>query len=262
MYNDLWKFTIDPACTTSCALSLPVAAFTAPNHVCPGTCTDFTNTSMNSTSYQWIFQGAVPATSTDADPTNICYSTPGSYDVTLIATNAAGNDTLQLNNYMVVYPTPPPQGITQSGDTLFANAGAQSYQWYQDGNIKPGATQYFYVAQSSGSFNVVATDANGCEVEAVIFDVLADINQLEVGNLQLAIFPNPAKDLITIHSESFIINSVIVYNSLGEMLITILPDKDLAGKEMNIDLSSVSPGIYLAEIFVGEQTRRITFIRE
>ena len=44
------------------------------------------------------------------------------------------------------------------------------YQWYYDGILIPGATDYFYIAPQSGNYNVVATDANDCEVEAVIFD--------------------------------------------------------------------------------------------
>ena len=32
------------------------------------------------------------------------YNTPGSFDVTLIATNSSGSDTLTLNNYILVYP--------------------------------------------------------------------------------------------------------------------------------------------------------------
>jgi hypothetical protein len=65
--------------------------------------------------------------------------------------------------YITVYPFPPAQGILQSGDTLYANAGAVTYQWYFNNNLIPGATNYFYVAPASGDYNVVATDGNGCE---------------------------------------------------------------------------------------------------
>ena len=65
---------------------------------------------------------------------------------------------------MTVYPYPAPQGIMQNGDTLFANQGAVSYQWYHDGVIIPGATDYFYIASEGGDYNIVATDANNCEI--------------------------------------------------------------------------------------------------
>src|SRR6185369_199045 len=101
------------------------------------------------------------------NPTQICYNTPGTYPVSLIAWNSADTDTITLNNYITVYPYPAPQGISQSGDTLIANAGAVSYQWYHNGLPVAGATNYFYIATEGGDYNIVATDANGCEVEAV-----------------------------------------------------------------------------------------------
>src|SRR6185295_8944256 len=163
---------------------------TPDNHICPGTCTDFTNLSQNAVTYQWTFTGATPATSTDTDPSTVCYNTPGSYSVQLIATNAITSDTLTLNNFITVYPYPPAQGILQSGDTLFANQGSVSYQWYFSGALIPGATDYFYVATQSGDYNVVCTDGNGCEVEAVIFDVISKVQSLvEQGN-PIRVFPN------------------------------------------------------------------------
>src|SRR4030095_12787801 len=104
-----------------------------------------TNLSTNAISFQWSFPGSSTPVSTDVNPANICYNTPGSYPVTLIADNGTTTDTLTLNNYITVYPFPPPQGIMQSGDTLFANPGATSYQWYHAGNLIPGATDYYYV---------------------------------------------------------------------------------------------------------------------
>ena len=98
-----------------CAGAMPVAIFSAPNHICPGTCTDFMNLSSNGLAYQWFFPGAIPATSNDVNPVNICYNFPGSYGVTLIASNALGTDTLFMNNFITVYPHPPPQGILQNG---------------------------------------------------------------------------------------------------------------------------------------------------
>ena len=149
----LGEFVCDYWIVKFCDSTQSLSLFTAPAVLCPGTCTDFTNLSLNATSYQWSFPGATPDTSTAVNPTNICYTNSGSYDVQLIATNANGSDTLLLTNYITVYPSPPPQSITQNGDTLFAIAGAGIYHWYLNGNIISGATDYFYVATSSGDYN-------------------------------------------------------------------------------------------------------------
>ncbi|MEO8086381.1 MAG: T9SS type A sorting domain-containing protein, partial [Bacteroidota bacterium] len=175
----------------------------------------------------WSFQGGLPATSTDANPSTICYNTPGNYDVQLIVSNATTSDTLFLPNYITVYPTPLPQGIIQSGDTLFANSGSAGYQWFFNGNMINGGTNYFYVALTSGDYNVVATDANGCEVEAAVFDVVAS-SQSSIYNFQFTISPNPVVDKFTIHSRwlsgsQFTIGAAIdisIYNIVGEKVFS------------------------------------------
>jgi PKD repeat protein len=258
-YNDIWMYTIDPSCAP-CS-STPQALFSAPNQICPGTCTDFTNASVNSNSFQWIFPGGNPGISTDVNPTNICYNTPGSYDVTLIAINGASSDTSTLIDYITVFPAPPPQGILQSGDTLSANQGAVSYQWYSNGNLIPGATEYFYVATESGNFNVVATDSNGCEVEAVIFDVVAGLSQFSVGNGQLAIFPNPVIDNLEIRNLTEGKNlSIIIYNNIAEKVFESKAEK--VTTNLSIDVSSLTAGIYYLEVYDGKISAKIVFTKK
>jgi len=239
----------------------PNAAFIAPNHICPGTCTDFVNNSTNATSFIWSFPGGSPPVSTDMNPVNICYNTPGQYDVSLIASNVNGSDTLSLNNFITVYPYPSPQGIMQSGDTLFANAGAQSYQWYFDGNIIPGATNYFYVAPTSGNYNVVATDNNGCEVEAAIFDVIAEI-KLPVGSSQLAVFPNPVSELLTISGYSETVVKISIYNMLGEKVMEVTAEPIADSKGWQADVSKLSNGIYWLSISGNKSVTRIPFTKQ
>ncbi|MCX6275182.1 MAG: T9SS type A sorting domain-containing protein [Bacteroidetes bacterium] len=262
--NDLWKFVIDPSCAF--CNSLPSAIFSAPNHICPGTCTDFNNISLNATSFLWTFAGANPSTSTDVSPTNICYNTPGTYTVSLIATNANGSDTLTLNNFITVYPYPAPQGIAQSGDTLFANQGAVSYQWYHNGISIPGATDYFYVATESGDFNVVATDNNNCEVEAAIFDVVAAIEHDAywdaTGNMKFEFYPNPANDHMTISTHQLNVNSISVYNVFGEKVIESILEEDNTHAEIKLDLSSLSSAFYIASITTSSCVYQIRFIKQ
>ena len=241
----------------------PIAVFTTPdNHICPGTCTDFNNLSQNATSYAWTFPGASPGISTDVNPTGICYNTPGTYAVGLIASNAITSDTLTLNNFITVYPYPPPQGITQSGDTLFANAGGVTYQWYYNGSLIPGATESFYVASASGDYNVVATDANGCEVEAAIFDVTAGLQSAD-DSQQLIIYPNPVDDKFTMHSRAELkIGTAIeisVYNIIGEKIV--VPLLRTTNARLTADVSRLKPGIYFLEITTAEKTFRAKFVK-
>jgi len=257
--GDLWRYVPDPSC--GICSGLPTAAFTAPNHICPGTCTDFNNISVSATSYFWNFPGANPNTSTDVNPANICYSSPGSYDVTLIAVNANGSDTLTLLNYMTVYPYPPPQGILQSGDTLFSNQGSVSYQWYYGGNLIPGATNYYYVATASGDYNVVCTDNNNCEVEAAIFDVIAGIPSLLSGNQAMELFPNPASNLVLLKTGLKNISvEIVICNAIGETVFKSLEELDNDG-EPEMDISNLSNGMYWISLTVKETVLRTRFVK-
>jgi PKD repeat protein len=254
----MWKYVPDPACS-GCAL-VPIAIFSAPNHICPGTCTDFVNGSQFATSYQWIFTGANPSVSTDPNPTGICYNSPGTYPVQLIAISATGSDTLMLNNYITVYPYPAPQGIAQNGDTLFANQGAVSYQWYEGGNLIPGATGYFYVATQSGNYNVVATDANDCEVEAVIFDVIAAVQSPVSSHLSL-VYPNPVSDMLFVNGYPLpgTRSEIVIYNLIGA--VAVEPQTISLKPETGIDVHGLATGIYWLELRSGERTLRAKFVK-
>lgn len=89
------------SCNTSAP---PISDFSASSTaLTPGGATNFTDNSANApTSWLWTFAGGNPATSTLQNPTNIIYSTTGCYDVTLVATNAYGSDTLTQFCYINV----------------------------------------------------------------------------------------------------------------------------------------------------------------
>ena len=206
--------------------------------ICPGTCTNFIDMSLNAVTYLWSFPGGNPAVSTDANPSGICYNTPGSYDATLIITNGNLTDTLVFTNCVTVYPFPPAQGIIQNGDTLFANQGATSYQWYHDGNLIPGATNYFVVANTSGNYNVVCTDENNCEVEAVIFDVIAGITSPFTKEKGISLMPNPADKILYILSEDPVECTIV--DAIGQIVFS----STTPSKKITIETSGFEAGIY------------------
>lgn len=249
---------------TNCNLQ---AVFAAPHYLCPGTCTDFMNLSLNAISYQWSFPGASPNTSTAVNPSNICYNTPGNYPVTLIANGPSGSDTLTLNNYIAVFPQPAPQSITQNGDTLIAIAGATAYQWYYNGNIINGATDDYYIAQASGDYNVVATDVNGCEVEAVLFGAVlsAGDHKEEIEN-DLHLYPVPVEDVLKInfsnaHGAGTGAATIRIYNVLGEGMNTMMNFGNSKTGEIFIDCSHWSGGIYILEMTISGKIYRSKFTK-
>ncbi len=63
--------------------------------------TQFTNTSVSATSYEWSFEGATPATSSEKDP-EVTFTTAGIHAITLIATN--GKETKTIKQTIEVFP--------------------------------------------------------------------------------------------------------------------------------------------------------------
>ncbi len=245
-----------------CNIMPPVAAFTANDTtICQSECINFNNISVNATSYQWFFTGGAPSVSIDANPQSICYNISGNFDVTLIATNGSSSDTLTFSNYISVLSYFP-QSISQNGDTLVSLQGFLSYQWYYNGNIISGATNYFYVALQSGDYNVVSVDEYGCQVEAVVFNVVATVNDnLNMNDELLNIYPNPASDVIVINwGNAVSISKIVLYNVMGEIRLTIYPENNLpgqpVGRSIKADVSNLSSGIYVVEIRCGSNLIR------
>jgi PKD repeat protein len=86
-------------------MQIPSADFVAnATTICPGTQIEFTDLSTsNTTTWSWIFPGGTPAVSSLASPL-VTYNTAGIYAVTLVATNANGNDVEIKSGYINVTP--------------------------------------------------------------------------------------------------------------------------------------------------------------
>jgi PKD repeat protein len=73
--------------------------------LCTGQCIDFTNQSSGHPGNRhWTFEGGVPASSDDQNPTSICYPDVGTFTATLIISNSYTEDTAHLT--IVVRPDP------------------------------------------------------------------------------------------------------------------------------------------------------------
>jgi PKD repeat protein len=81
----------------------PIASFASDRQVvCAGQTVNYTDqSSFTPTSWSWSFQGGTPSTSTSQNPA-VVYNTPGTYSVSLTATNANGNNTATQTNYINV----------------------------------------------------------------------------------------------------------------------------------------------------------------
>ncbi|MCP4156592.1 MAG: PKD domain-containing protein [bacterium] len=149
-YGEVEDYTV---VITGATVLPPVANFTASSTVVniDGSVT-FSDTSTNTpTSWSWSFDGGTPATSTAQNP-SVTYSTAGTYNVTLTATNSAGSDSETKTAYITVNDV---SYCTASGnnqnyewiagvtfDSFTNDSGASGYTDYTDQvvSLSPGAS--------------------------------------------------------------------------------------------------------------------------
>ncbi len=93
-------FVQDISRKTLCEFITPVAQFDTTQSIenCPTRCLNFLDqTKFEPIAWHWSFPGAIPDTSNEQHPQNICYNASGNYTVTLIATNLFTSDTVTKN---------------------------------------------------------------------------------------------------------------------------------------------------------------------
>ncbi|PJJ61054.1 GEVED domain-containing protein [Hymenobacter chitinivorans] len=140
----LYSQTEDYTVVASANTTPPVAEFVADQTLTCSGCVQFTDQSQNSpTAWRWDFGDNT--TSTAQSPRH-CYASPGTYSVTLTATNAAGTNGRTRSNY-IVYDAAVPvaasctpntsayccgYGITQFTLGSLSNASANGQAGYED----------------------------------------------------------------------------------------------------------------------------------
>jgi PKD repeat protein len=219
---------------------------------CGKQCIDFTDLSTNNpVSWQWLFPGADSTSSNMQNPVGICYSSFGSFDVTLIACNVNGCDTLTVPGFINEYQNPPVPTVTYSADTLYSSA-AWSYQWYYNSVLIPGATSQYYVFQQMGNYFVIVTDSNGCASSSSTLVLSTGINESE--HPAFSVFPNPS-DGNLILSGAPIHSTINVFDITGR---TVFSDF-VRTNEMHLQIEAAS-GIYLLEVIIRDQAFRTKII--
>lgn len=155
------------------SLAQPVASFTAsPTSGCAPLNVTFTNTSTGATSYSWDFGNG--NTSTATSPGAI-FSTPGTFTVTLIATNGSSST---FTSTITVFSSPtasfntsampscPGQLVTFTDNSTVGSGALSSWSWdFGDGNgqtTATGSVTHSYTLAGTFPVTMIVTDANGC----------------------------------------------------------------------------------------------------
>ena len=152
---------------TNCPTQPPVTNFTVSSQtVCVGSTVNFTDLSTrNPSSWSWSFQGGTPTTSNLQNP-SITYNTPGTYSVSLTATNLMGSNTYSVASYITVVALPAANAgsdvsICSATSTTLTATGGTTYSWTPVNSLSnpsianpvasPTATTVYTVTMSNGT---------------------------------------------------------------------------------------------------------------
>jgi subtilisin family serine protease len=117
-------------CASAYTAHIPQANFYAfPKNTCPNTTVQFYDSSVYApTSWNWVFQGGSPGTSTLANP-QVMWSSPGTYSVFLSATNASGSHNITKQSYISINTA---QSLTAAVQEGFENTAFLPLGWTEN----------------------------------------------------------------------------------------------------------------------------------
>lgn len=267
--KDLDSVTVEMYSATTCALpsptispavymdldSLPVAAFTFSVF---GETATFTNTSLGgATSYLWDFGDGSSSTQTQ---TSHFYPTDGSYTVCLTATDSCGSDsvcqTVTVNcGYLAANFNKVVNGLSVTF-TAPAGGATANYSWdFGDGSA--ASTQqnpvHTYAIDSVYLVCLIMADSacsdTNCENVGVgTVNINDPLN--ETGYM---VFPNPAKDHLTIRWEKFEQrpDEIRFVNMMGAVLRRV-KSNEISHMEHRLKVGSLPAGVYFVEVIKGD----------
>ncbi len=246
--------------TTTCGevqVVAPTAAFSA--DATTG-CTPFTvnfsdQSTGNPTSWSWVFSGPENLTSNDQNP-SITFNTSGTYNVSLVVVNGAGNNSLQENNYITVLPESE-AGFSYDGDNGvfdFTNSsntsGNTTYTWdFGDGNSSNDMNPT-HTYSATGNYTVTLTISDDCGTDVftqTVEVILVGVEDIASVNAW-SILPNPNNGQFAIKLEGYLNDElqIEVMDLLGRNVqsISVPQGQQVVG----FDLDHLPRGTYLVRL--------------
>lgn len=146
----------------------------------------------------------------------------------------------------------PNSGITAIGPTSFCPGGSVTlteapiagcvYQWYKGGAPIVGATGLNYVATTSGNYRCGVTKvATGCYKNSNAIAVNATCKEGVSENNEVELYPNPAKESITIALPNNDEKNIMVTDALGNLVMQFNTSDTL----FTININNLPSGMYI-----------------
>lgn len=209
--------------------------------ICAGNAVQLIDASTNATSYLWTCIGGNPSSSTLQNPA-ITYSTPGTYNVQLVATGPVNSDTITKQVFVLDSPfadffSPDTNLAVGSALALFTNnsIGTISYFWdFGDGNTSTDVNPWnIYSAAGDYTITLIAHS------EFCGNDTIIKTDYIHVGVTGIEDNGNPMS--ASLQPNPFNENSILHFSLPAEQKLKISLT-DMLGKEILIANSVYAAG--------------------
>ncbi|WP_075340676.1 PKD domain-containing protein [Tenacibaculum agarivorans] len=160
-----------------------------------------TNTTTGATSYQWFFEGGLPASSTEQNPPEVIFTTPGEHKIILMVDN--GDEQQVIEKSIEVAPLLAASFDTQvtfEDDDFQApvtialqnkSVSATGYQWELTGSNVPTSTDenlsITYTTPGTYTIKLIASNSKGNNVATKQITVTENTNLRTFENIKLGI---------------------------------------------------------------------------
>jgi len=184
------------------------------------------------------------------------YTKSGNYTDILVAAN--GCDSTVITN-LTVAPIID-STVAVLGATLTANEAGASYQWKSctsNQNIS-GAISQSYIAVNNGQYAVIVTKGTCSKTSACVTILVTGIDDNNVSNATLSVYPNPSNGSITISANAE--GTYKLQDELGQLTETFNLN---AANEFSITREDLEAGVYILSGFNNNRmtTQKIVVVR-
>ncbi|WP_417609372.1 HYR domain-containing protein [Owenweeksia hongkongensis] len=198
----------------------------------------------------WSGKGIIAA-GTQFDPTT---AGAGRHQLSYVFTDGMRCD-VSGSISVTVLPQPIKPVVSRIGSTTLSTGNYNTYQWYRDGVLIPGATNQNYAYNLGGNYQVMVTNNSGCENYSdgmVVGQAGGGIGIEENLFGDLDLYPNPSNGVITIDINRNELEelSLVIFNTAGKMVYELTEQTSYEGK-LSIDLSHLPDATYMLRITSG-----------
>ena len=138
-----------------------------------------------------------------------------------------------------------------------SSTNGSSYLWNFGDGTTSISTNPSHTYTTSGNYNVMLITTNNCNSDTVYQNVVIVITGVEENSLgNIEIYPNPARDYISIKLNNTAIDQIALTDVIGKELLRINSMKPI----VNIDLTPYRDGVYFIRLISGNKAinHRIT----